>query len=157
MGQIKVKPFRLMQGRTESTQKFPHDDLVIEPLIKLNAADHPEQKYSERCDPWPPTGPRRSRFSFAAPPLEYNDAGKQKRINDRALDQHPSGQQTEGPQTVAKTPDLIVSDLLPNQLAEQENHQGQRHVRSDERGETRSEQVKTERAERDHAGDWSVG
>src|SRR5262245_47592155 len=148
MRQIKIKRLRSMNGFAETSQKFTHNDLVQALGLKQRSTCNPKQKDSYRSDPGPPARPGAYarlqqwvtgvtdpgyKFSSAArvspaPPIKHSDPGKQKGIDNRALDQHCDGKQREEVNSIARLPFLLSLDFLPAQQPNKKDRQCQRHV-----------------------------
>jgi hypothetical protein len=89
-------------------------------------------------------------------PLKQRDAGQQKRVNNRSLDQHRDREQCEDANSISWFPCLLFSDFLPDQEADEKNHERQQHICADERCQAWAQQIQSERAERNQASSRSV-
>src|SRR6267143_3350248 len=121
---------RAMHSLAEPAEKFLHDDLLIEARDELDAADHPYRKQRERRNPWPRATPRIRPTPSSGEPLKQHDAWKQKREDDRPLDEHGSGEQGEHFPSLARLPRLAGANFLPDQKSQQKDHQRERHIRA---------------------------
>src|SRR4029453_14161576 len=164
MRQIKKERLRPMNCFTKATDEFVRHNFLIKSWLKTNTPSYPGDKNRKRGNPRPPALPgttgicfrraQRSRPTTAH--LEQSNARQYKGVNDRTFDQHRRGEQNKDVNSIAQFPFVSLSEPLPNEQADQKNHERQRHVGTHERGQPWAQQIQSKRAERNHRGDFSV-
>src|ERR1044071_6951999 len=123
MWQIKKERLRPMYCFTKTAHEFADYDLLIKSGLKPNTPSDPSEKNPERCQPWPPTRPCRSRIHIrrarrSRPTmgnLKQHDAGQQKCIDNWAFNQHRRGEKNEDVNLIAQFPFASYADSLPDQ------------------------------------------
>src|SRR4029453_6450868 len=157
MRQVKIKWLGPMDRFAKAPYEFAHDDLIEEARLRQNPADHPQKKDTERSEPWPPAAPRAVAAGVSpASPLKQRNARKQKRINNRSLDQHCDREQCKHVKSISRFPRFLFSDFSPDQQADQKNHERQRHVCAHECCQAWTKQIQSERPKGNQASNRSV-
>src|SRR5439155_25261562 len=100
----RLSPMDVCTDFAKTPEKFEDDNQFIKPRHPQPSGDNANQEYGERRQPRPPTAPRTVEAAVLATPkpvgeggsvarhLENQNAGKQKSINQLAVDQD-SGRQ----------------------------------------------------------------
>src|SRR6266567_6941946 len=108
----------------ETRDEFAHYNFIEKTRLKKNSTGDPQKENSERSEPGPPAAPgadailqlvgsaRRAdrspqRGVPTMPPFKECNARQEKRINNRPLDQHCSGQQCEDQESIPWHPRFL--------------------------------------------------
>src|SRR5438270_925434 len=119
----------------ETGKKFADDNQFVKARYPKPARDHPDKENRERRQPRPPptpsvveAGPSRTGILPAASYFKHHNSREQERVENRSFDQHSRAEQTKHDPAVACVPRLTLSNFFPNQKADQENDESERHV-----------------------------
>src|SRR5437764_10224621 len=85
-------------------------------------------------------------------PLKQDDASKQESINNRTLDQHCDGEQSEKVNSIPRLPFFLPFNFLPYQQTNKEDYKCECHVSAHQSCQAWSQQIQSKRAERNETG-----